>query len=121
MIKKADIALFFIILIFGLALSWFSFTGDLDGDKVLITVDGKDYGIYSLYEDQEIEVTQKGHTNHITIKGGKVSMSYSTCANQICVNTRAASQSKETIVCLPNKVMIEITGQQGGGADVISD
>lgn len=119
MIKKADIALFFIILIFGLALSWFSLTGDLGGDKVLITVDGKDYGIYSLYEDQEIEVIQNGHTNHITIKDGKVSMSYSTCKNQICVNTKEIAEAKDTIVCLPNKVMIEITGQ-GGGADVIS-
>ncbi len=119
MIKKADIALFFIILILGLALSWVSLTGDIGGDKVLITVDGKDYGIYSLYEDQEIEVVQNNHTNHITIKGGKVSMSYSDCKNQICVNTKAITEAKDTVVCLPNKVMIEITGG-GGGADVIS-
>ena len=118
MIKKADIALFFIILILGLILSWFSLTGDLGGDKVLVTIDGKDYGIYSLYEDQDIEVVQNSHTNHITIKDGKVSMSYSTCKNQICVNTKAITESKDTIVCLPNKVMVEIT--VGGNADVIS-
>ncbi|MBR5517194.1 MAG: NusG domain II-containing protein [Firmicutes bacterium] len=119
MIKKADIALFFIILIFGLALSWFSLTGDLGGDKVLITVDNQDYGVYSLYEDQDIEIIQDNHINHITIKDGKVSMSYSTCKNQICVNTKSISEAKDTIVCLPNKVMVEITGE-GGGADVIS-
>jgi hypothetical protein len=118
MIKKADIALFFIILILGLILSWLSLTNDLGGDKVLVTVDGKDYGIYSLYEDQDIEIVQNNHTNHITIKDGKVSMSYSTCKNQICVNTKAITESKDTIVCLPNKVMVEITG--GGSADVIS-
>ena len=119
MIKKADIALFFIILILGLMLSWVSLTGDPSGDKVLVTVDNRDYGIYSLYEDQEIDIIQDdGHINHITIKDGKVSMSYSTCKNQICVNTKAITVSKDTIVCLPNKVMIEITG--GGNADVIS-
>lgn len=120
MIKKADIALFFFILIFGLVLSWFSLTGDSGGDKVLITVDGKDYGIYNLYENQVIEITQNGHTNHITIKDGKVAMSYSDCVNQVCVNTKAIAETKDTIVCLPNKVMIEIIGSQGGGADVIS-
>ena len=120
MIKKADIALFFIILILGLMLSWVSLTSDLSGDKVLVTVDNRDYGIYNLYEDQDIEIVQdNGHTNHITIKDGKVSMSYSTCKNQICVNTKAITESKDTIVCLPNRVMIEITGK-GGGADVIS-
>jgi hypothetical protein len=118
MIKKADIALFFIILILGLILSFVSLTGDLGSDKVLVTVDGKDYGIYSLYEDQDIKVVQNNHINHITIKDGKVSMSYSTCKNQICVNTKAITESKDTIVCLPNKVMVEITG--GGSADVIS-
>ena len=120
MIKKADIALFFIILIVGLAASWFSLTANTGGSKVLISVDGKDYGIYSLYEDQTIEITEDGHTNHITIKDGKVSMSYSSCKNQICVNTKAISETKDNIVCLPNKVMVEIQGQQGGGADVIS-
>ena len=118
MIKKADIALFFVILILGLILSFVSLTGDFGGDKVLVTVDGKDYGIYSLYEDQDIKVVQNNHTNHITIKDGKVSMSYSTCKNQICVNTKAITESKDAIVCLPNKVMVEITG--GGSADVIS-
>ena len=99
-------------------MSFVSLTGDLGGDKVLVTVDGKDYGIYSLYEDQDIKVVQNNHINHITIKDGKVSMSYSTCKNQICVNTKAITESKDTIVCLPNKVMVEITG--GGSADVIS-
>ncbi len=120
MIKKADIALFFIILIFGLALSWFSLTAGTNGGKVVITVNGETYATYSLYEDRDIEITQKGHTNNITIKDGKVSMEYSSCPNQICVNTHAISESKDSIVCLPNKVMVEITGEEGGGADVIS-
>lgn len=119
MIKKADIALFFFILIFGLLISWFCLSGSITGDKVLISVAGEPYGVYSLSEDQVIEVVQSGHTNHITIKDGTVSMAYSDCANQVCVNTKAISKTKESIVCLPNKVMIEITSK-GGDVDVIS-
>ena len=123
MIKKADIVLFILILVFGLAVSWWSLTTNMSGDKAIVTVDGNLYGTYSLLEDQTIEVAQAdGHTNYITIKDGTVSMAYSTCKNQVCVNAGAISETKDSIVCLPNKVMIEIQGtdQKGGSADVIT-
>ncbi len=124
MIKKADIVLFILILLFGLAVSWWSLTTNTGGDKAIVTVDGQLYGTYSLAQDQTIEVVQDtGHTNHITIKDGVVSMTFSTCKNQVCVDTGAISETKDSIVCLPNKVMIEIQGSkgsEGGDVDVIT-
>lgn len=121
MIKKADIALFFIILIFGLAISWLSLNSNTDGDKVVVSVANKVYGIYDINEDQTIKVSQEGHQNNITIKDGVVSMTYSDCKNQVCVETNSISQTKDSIVCLPNKVMVEIVSEnQGGDIDVIS-
>ena len=126
MIKKADIVLLIIILAVGLPLSVLSLTAGAGGDKVKISTDGQVYGIYPLNEDREIDVTEDGHTNHITIKDGQVSMSYSTCRNQVCVNTGAISQTKDAIVCLPNRVVVEIISSdsgsigKGGDADVIS-
>ena len=126
MIKKADIVLLITILAVGLPLSVLSLTAGTGGDKVRISADSEVYGIYPLDEDREIEVTEDGHTNHITIKGGQVSMSYSTCRNQVCVNTGAISETKDAIVCLPNRVVVEIISSdsgsigKGGDADVIS-
>ena len=126
MIKKADIVLFILILAAGLSVSWWSLTTNTGGDKAIVTVDGQLYGTYSLSEDQTIEVVQKnGHSNYITIKDGTVSMAYSTCKNQVSVNTGAVSETKDSIVCLPNKVMIEIQSSgsahgEGGGVDVIT-
>jgi hypothetical protein len=121
MIKKADIALFFIILILGLAVSFLSLRGNSDGNKVIVTVNGEIYGTYDLSKNQIIEISQNDHTNNITIKDGTVSMSYSDCKNQTCVNTGSISQTKDTIACLPNKVLIEIENtSQGGDVDVIS-
>ena len=123
MIKKADIVLLIIILAVGIPLSVLSLTAGTAGDKVQISADGEVYGLYPLNEDRDIEVTKDGHTNHITIKGGQVSMSYSTCRNQVCVNTGAISQAKDAIVCLPNRVVVEIISSgegKGGDADVIS-
>ena len=45
-------------------------------------------------------------------------MTFSDCRNQICVESGAISQTKDTIVCLPNKVVIEITGGSGDGSGV---
>lgn len=120
MIKKADIALFFIILILGLAASWFSVAGSTAGSKVIITVDGEIFGTYDINENQTIEVKQNGHINNITIKDGFVSMTYSDCNNQVCVHTGAIKESKDSIVCLPNKVMVEVSSE-GGHVDVVSD
>ena len=120
MIKKADIILFFTVLILGLMVSWlFLRGGSSPAGKVLVTVDGKTYGIYDIHVNQTIEIKQNGHTNNITIKDGTVSMTYSDCANQVCVDTGSISQSNDSIVCLPNKVMVEIVSE-GGGADVIT-
>ena len=126
MIKKADIVLLIIILVMGIPLSVLSLTEGIGGDKVRISLDGEIYGVYPLGEDHEIDVTEDGHTNHITIKDGQVSMSYSTCRNQVCVNTGAISETKDAIVCLPNRVVVEIISSdsgsigKGGDADVIS-
>ena len=122
MIKKADILLFVCLLIFGIAVSWLSLSGGMTGENVRVTVDGQLYGIYPLSENREIEIKQNGHTNHITIKDGTVAMTSSSCKNQVCVQTGAISQTKDVIVCLPNKILVEIIGgkHKGGGVDVIS-
>ncbi|MCI6013339.1 MAG: NusG domain II-containing protein [Firmicutes bacterium] len=121
MIKKADILLFFIILAFGLAVSWWSLTENSAGEKAVVTVDGRLYGTYPLSEDQTVEIIQEnGHHNDITIKDGQVSMTFSDCRNQICVASGAISQTKDTIVCLPNKVVVEIIGEKPGDVDIIT-
>jgi len=47
-------------------------------------------------------------TNTVVIKDGVVYMSDASCKNQICVNTGKINKKGESIVCLPNKVIVEI-------------
>lgn len=109
-IKKADIALFVLLILIGLGLSWWSLASGTQGQKVVVTVDGKLYGTYSLVENQTVEIRQRGRLNKITIKDETVQMSYSDCRNQVCVKDGRISRTNQSIVCLPNKVMVEITG-----------
>lgn len=110
MIKKADIILALLLLAAGFAMSYILSFGKTAGQELLVTVDGEPFGYYPLTEDREIEVKQKEHINKITIRDGQVSMSFSDCHGQDCVNQHSISKAGETIVCLPNKVILEING-----------
>lgn len=107
-IKKMDLVLCGILILLGILSTVWVLSGDAEGSRAVVTVAGRQYGTYSLSEDRVVTVRQKGHTNEITIKGGKVSMSFSDCKNQICVHTGQISKTSQNITCLPNKVMIRI-------------
>lgn len=114
MIRKADIILAIILIILGLIVSY-TFSSDNDtGSTVYITVDSEQYAYYPLSENREVDITQNNHTNKLTIKDGMVSMTFSDCVNQDCVQHYAISRTAETIVCLPNKVIVEIEGGKSG-------
>ena len=113
-IRKADVILLICLVIVGLLSAWLSLKGD-SGSKVYAYVDGKLYGTYSLSVDREVTIKNGSHVNKFIIKDGSVQMSYSTCKNQICVDTGKVSKTNSMIVCLPNKVGLEI---KGGDSDV---
>ena len=74
-----------------------------------ITIDGNVYGEYELSKDQVIEI---GHTNRCEIHEEMVTMIWADCPDQICVHTAAISKDGGTIVCLPNRIVLEIISQQ---------
>jgi hypothetical protein len=113
MIKKADIILLILIVAAGLIISFGPLAKKAGGTDVTVTLDGDIYGIYSLAEDQTVTVEKDGHTNVIVIEDGTVRMESSTCKNQICVEHSEIDSTNESIVCLPNRVSIEITGKAG--------
>ncbi len=119
MIKKADIILLILIVAAGLIISFGPLAKKAGGTDVRVTLDGDTYGIYSLAEDRTITIEKDGHTNVIVIEDGTVHMESSTCKNQICVKHGKISLKGDSIVCLPNRVVVEIEGE-GGEADVIS-
>ena len=91
-------------------MSWFLSFHDSAGDELKITVSGKLYGTYSLYEDQTIHIVQGSNENHVVIKNGSAHMTGASCSGQDCVHQHPISKSGESIVCLPNRVILEITG-----------
>lgn len=71
---------------------------------IRITVNGEEYGTYSLSKDQTISI---GDTNICEIKDGQVRMIEADCPDHLCMKQKPVGNAGGTIVCLPNKVVIE--------------
>lgn len=110
-IKKMDIALGLIFILIGIS-SFFLINRlnavDSTSAQVLITSEGKLQGSYDLDKDDEIEVINGEKKNKITIKNRMVNMSSATCDNQDCIRQGKIHDGSKSIICLPNKVIVEI-------------
>ena len=120
MIRKADIILAAIILAAGILSSVLLIYGGGAGAAVRITVDGTEYGTYDLDTDRIIQVESNGHFNTVEIKDGQVSIIDADCPDRLCIRQGWISRTSQSIVCLPNKVVIELTGPQDDGPDSYS-
>lgn len=75
------------------------------GSSVVVRVDAEEYGRYDLGKDQIIEING---TNRLQITGGEASIIYGDCPDQICVRTAPVRHAHEVIVCMPNRVTVEV-------------
>ncbi len=89
------------------------------GDVAVISCGGVEYAKYDLNEDAEYVITSAdGGTNTVVIKDGRVSVSHATCPDGICVKHRAISSTGQSIICLPNKLVITV---ERGSSDSLVD
>lgn len=87
-----------------------AFSGE-KGAYVEITVDSELYGTYALTENQKVEIEIDGRVaNILTIQDGTASMTEADCPDLLCVHQKEISKENETIVCLPNKVVVKVIG-----------
>ena len=90
------------------------------GNTVKVTVDGKTYGVYSLNENITEDIhTGKGNLNRLIIRDGKAYMETATCPDGICVSHKPIFRDGESIVCLPNKVVVTVTTTDTDSPDVV--
>ncbi|MBQ8956258.1 MAG: NusG domain II-containing protein [Lachnospiraceae bacterium] len=85
-----------------------SSSGTQDG-ILTITVDGESYASYPLNEDKVIEI---GDTNVCEIHDGRAYMKSADCPDQSCVHSLPIDSDGEVIVCLPNKVVLEVSEEK---------
>ena len=117
---KNDVIFIGFLLVFCIAVCLWVYKGAaVEGSQIVITVDGKEYGTYSLLEEQTITIEQGEAKNIIEIKGGKAYMTSASCPDQLCVDQNEISFDRESIICLPNKVVVTVTSDLKSDVDMI--
>ncbi|MGN1377745.1 MAG: NusG domain II-containing protein [Dorea sp.] len=94
-------------------------TQNADDGIVVVKVDGEEKGIYRLSEEQTIEIN--GGTNILQIKDGEADMTEADCPDKLCVHQKAVSKNGESIICLPNKVVIEVKSSEQSAYDAVTN
>ena len=116
---KNDVIFISFLAIFCIAVCvWVYQGGSVKGSNMTITVDGQVYGTYSLLEEQTIVIEEGDAKNVIEIKGGKAYMLEASCPDQLCVDQNEISFDKESIICLPNKVVLTVTSDVESDVDL---
>lgn len=77
-----------------------------EGDTVLIYHNSELIESVSLFEDCEINVN---NTNTVVIENGYAYMKSASCPDKTCVHMGKIKDNSRDIICLPNKVRVEVT------------
>lgn len=136
MFKKKDLIIYvgaFALIVISVSV-WFLMHRD-PGRNVRVSVDGEVlFGcsldsprteVRSVKDDGTIEhrISLTGYNGGqltMAISEGKAYMLESDCPDKICVKHRPISRAGECIICLPNRVLIEITGDDNEALDAVS-
>lgn len=93
-----------------------------EGSKVVITVDGKVYDTLELSNGTTFTVEgDNGAFNTFQIKNGYADMIDASCPDLLCVHQKSIHYNHETIVCLPNKVVLEVISKENSEVDMIAN
>lgn len=122
-LKKGDIIICIALLLFSVLGLFLPAFHAGNGAMVVVSINGISYTEVSLSKDQTVEIKGNDDSvcNIIAIQDGQARMLSATCLNQVCVRQSSISATNETIICLPNKVIIEVTSSIDNQIDSVSE
>lgn len=93
----------------------FALPGGTAGTTVLVQVNDKTVARLDLRSDGEVTVNGLRGLLVVQTRGGKVRVAEAGCPNRICVRTGWRSKAGDVIVCVPNRMLVRILGDEPAG------
>lgn len=118
MIKKRDIMLAVLLIVIGVAMLICMRIFRKDGSYVEVYVDGKLVQRQKLSESGTYKIETSSGTNILIIEDGQAYVSEADCPDKLCTNMGCISKNGENIVCIPHKLVIQISGGEEKEYDV---
>lgn len=124
--KKFDVIIIVVVIavsIIGAGVFAMTHKGNYDKKYAEVYVQGKLYETIPLdskAEKKTFTVKTKLGTNLISAENGGVRIIDADCPDKICIKDGFKDKPGETIVCLPNKLVVEVKGKKEQKVDELS-
>ncbi len=109
--RRNDLILFVSLIAAGIILIILTVANKTSGSKVYVNINSEETDCFTLSENVQITLMtgQNGKgSNTLEIFDGKARIINADCPDKICVHHLPICFEGETIVCLPNRLVIEI-------------
>lgn len=81
------------------------------GSIVIVELNGNPVYKGNLSEDRKVTVRGTYGDVRMQVREGRVGVVYADCPNNICVRTGWRTHAGESVICVPNRVVIRILGE----------
>ena len=93
------------------------YIADIYQDGTLLT----SIPLYDVDASYTLTVTgASGCQNQVEVRPGSIGILSADCPDKLCVNQHSISFNGETIVCLPNKLVVKIVSGEEADVDIIA-
>ena len=117
--RKNDIILVAVIGLVAILLWLGIYLTQNEGAYAYVTVKNVEYGKYPLDTDTEIRIGDGSTYNILVIKDGKAEVTEASCPDKLCVHQGKVHYDGQSMICLPNKVVVEIVGGEQSKVDAV--
>ena len=119
-VKWGDCVIIVLVLALALAVALPFYLRPSDVLTCEIVQDGETVRTVALTDTVNETVTIEGAvTNHIEITSEGVRFSESDCPDQVCVRSGLLTRAGQSAVCLPNRVIVRLTGAAASEVDAV--
>lgn len=91
-----------------------------DGAYAVVIEDGKETATYPLDTNVRISIANGESYNVLVIENNTARIESASCPDKLCVKQHTVSKNGQSLVCLPNKVVVKIVSEIDSETDFIS-
>ena len=117
-IKIGDIVVIGVLIVFIVVLS-LKYFGRYNSNRYVRISGWKEQLTFPINENRKISVNGPLGVTDVVIRDGEVWIKDSPCKNKICIKMGKIKRPGEQVICVPNRVVVEIIGK-GGNIDAVS-
>ena len=79
-----------------------------NGNKIKVTLNGKEYATYSLQKNAEYVIKTQQGENTLVINDNSAYFKNSNCYDKTCESMGEIKELGESVVCLPHRLVAEV-------------